>query len=114
LLARCIIDVKRADSDGGEVAVEILPAPIADAIAARMSEADPQADVELSLTCPACGHAWLQPFDIASYLWAEIGDWAKRVLREVHALALAYGWDEADILAMSAQRRRMYLQMTGA
>jgi hypothetical protein len=29
----------------------------------------------------------------------------------VHALAYAYGWSEADILAMSAPRRRRYLSM---
>ena len=29
---------------------------------------------------------------------------------EVHALASCYGWREADILAMSGERRRQYLQ----
>jgi hypothetical protein len=112
LLMCCVIGAK--GPDGTEVTTGALPAPVADAIAAHMGDADPQADVELSLSCPACGHAWLQPFDIAAYLWTEIADWAKRALREVHALALAYGWSEADILAMSASRRRMYLQMVGA
>ena len=78
-----------------------------------MHEADPQADTQLSLTCPTCARVWQQAFDIVSYLWAEIGDWARRTLQEVHALATAYGWREADILAMSAQRRQWYLEMIG-
>jgi hypothetical protein len=39
--------------------------------------------------------------------------WVRRLLREVHTLALAYGWREADILNMSARRRRFYLEMAG-
>jgi hypothetical protein len=49
--------------------------------------------------------------DIASYLWSEIHAWAGRMLRDVHALAAAYGWREADILAMSPWRRQAYLEM---
>jgi hypothetical protein len=33
------------------------------------------------------------------------------MLVEVHKLASAYGWREADILAMSATRRSMYLNI---
>jgi len=52
-------------------------------------------------------------FDILTYLWSEIEDWAQRLLLEVHTLALAYGWSERDILAMSPRRRRLYLEMVG-
>jgi hypothetical protein len=76
-----------------------------------MVQADPQADVQLALTCPACGHQWEATFDIASFFWSEIDSWAHRILREVHTLASAYGWREADILAMSPQRRQLYLEM---
>jgi hypothetical protein len=118
LLERCVLAIERAGAQGeaGEVeAVELtqLPPAVVESVVERMREADPQADTQLSLNCPACGHAWQQVFDIASYLWAELGDWARRTLREVHALASAYGWREADILAMSAQRRQWYLEMIG-
>jgi hypothetical protein len=32
-------------------------------------------------------------------------------MRQVHTLALAYGWREIDILAMSSWRRQAYLEM---
>jgi hypothetical protein len=82
-------------------------------IAEGMAQADPQAMVQLSLTCPACGQRWLAAFDIAAYLWAEVDDWAKRTLRDVHVLASAYSWREADILALSPTRRRLYLDLIG-
>jgi hypothetical protein len=50
-------------------------------------------------------------FDIAAYLWQEVDARARRALRDTHTLARAYGWREADILAMSDFRRQQYLEM---
>mgnify|MGYP003381458898 FL=1 len=61
--------------------------------------------------CPSCDHRWSALFDIVSFFWREIDDWARRTLREVHSLGRAYGWSEADILTLSAWRRRAYLEM---
>lgn len=72
---------------------------------------DPQADVQLALTCPACGAAWQAPFDIGSFLWARIESDALRLLAEVRELAAACSWSEADILALSPVRRSAYLQL---
>lgn len=110
LLSRCVLEIER---EGEAWFVDQLPQIVVEAISARMSESDPQADVQLRLVCPACGHDWLAAFDISSFLSSEIDAWAQRTLREVHALALAYGWREADILALSAQRRCSYLDLIG-
>jgi hypothetical protein len=72
---------------------------------------DPQSAIDLSLTCPACGHAWQATFDIADFLWREVTARARRLVSDVHTLALAYGWREDDILAMGDGRRRMYLDL---
>jgi hypothetical protein len=92
---------------------ESLPDAVLAAAAEKLAEADPQADVRLSLACPACGHIWLAAFDIVAFFWREIDAWALRTLREIHTLALAYGWREPDVLALSPWRRRLYLQMVG-
>jgi len=110
LLARCTWDIRY---NGAEQSAEQLPVQIVEALTQSMARADPQADVQLQVTCPACGCDWLATFDIASFLWSEINDWAQRLLREMHVLASAYGWREADILAMSAQRRQLYVDMIG-
>jgi hypothetical protein len=88
-----------------------LPEDVIAALAERVAEGDPQAEFLLSLDCPACAHQWPLLFDIASFFWKEISAEAKRLLREVHALARAYGWPEQDILSMSAARRQVYLGM---
>jgi hypothetical protein len=96
-----------------EIAVEHLPAHVREAVVGRIAEHDPQADTQLSLTCPGCDHRWQALFDIVSFFWSELEALAIRVLREVHLLASAYGWREEDILAMSPPRRQLYLGMVG-
>lgn len=102
LLRRCLL------AETGE-----LPDDLIETIEERMAEADPQARVLLDLSCPACQRRWQAPFDIDAYFWSELDAWARRTLREVHALAAAYGWSEAEILGMSAARRHLYLGLAG-
>jgi hypothetical protein len=111
LLKRCLTEVRLY---GKEQTAEELPPEIVAAVTERMSQADPQAIVKLSLDCPSCRQNWLATFDILSFLWSEIETWAKRLLHEIHILARSYGWSEADILAMSTLRRQSYLEMLGA
>ena len=108
LLERCLVTAQR---DGEETSSDQLPSNVVDAIARYMAQADPQADVQLALVCPECGHEWQAAFDIVSFFWSEISVWVHRILREVHVLASAYGWREADILAMSPWRRHLYLSL---
>jgi hypothetical protein len=107
LLSRCLLS---ASIDRCRCEADELPSHVLAAMETAMSAADPQANVQLDLTCPACAHNWLAAFDIASYVWKEINAWAKRVLIEVHLLAKSYAWAEADILAMTPTRRRLYLE----
>jgi hypothetical protein len=108
LLGRCFEAARR---DGAPIPFEAIPATAVEAAIARMRELDPQADVALDVACPACAHAWSESFDIVTFLWSELSAWARRTLGEVHLLASAYGWTEADILQLSAARRHVYLEM---
>lgn len=104
LLARCLSGAETHPP--GE-----LPDEVVAAVEAEMARVDPQADIQLALACPACGHCWNAPFDIGAFFWGEINHWALRTLRDVHLLASAYGWSETDILALSPWRRRFYLEL---
>ena len=108
LLERCLVYARQENQD---VTVAQLPEEVAAAIVDGMLHADPQAEVHLALSCPACAHQWQSLFDIVSFFWGELEAWARRLLYDVHTLASAYGWREADILAMSAWRREQYLNM---
>jgi hypothetical protein len=110
LFDRCVIE---AACNGDRRSPDQLPSHVFDAVAKRMAELDPQADTQLALSCPSCGHKWEAAFDIASFFWSEVNSWAYAILRDTHKLASAYGWSESDILSMTAWRRQLYLEIAG-
>nr|WP_320192943.1 hypothetical protein [uncultured Desulfobacter sp.] len=110
LLQRCLLS---AGCGSGQIPFENLPSQVCEAVIARIEAADPNADIQLALSCPACAHRWQALFDIVSYFWNEIHNWALGLVRDVHVLASTYGWHEADILAMSPFRRNLYLELIG-
>jgi len=113
LLDRCLIKAEEiGPSERGCIPAAALPETVIHAIAAVMAAADPQADLQLRLNCPSCEHQWPAIFDIASALWTEIHAWAQRILRDVDALARAYGWRERDVLSLSPSRRQMYVELS--
>jgi hypothetical protein len=83
------------------------------AASTSVAAADPMAETLLELACPACGHAWQALLDIVTYVTVELAHHARRLLEEVHGLASAYGWREADILALAPARRRAYMELAG-
>lgn len=111
LLARLVSGVCH---EGREAAVAELPAEVLDALEATMAAADPQAALQLAITCPACGHAWDAPLDVGAYVWTEFDAWAQRTLLEVHRLAARYGWTEPEVLALPPARRARYLALVDA
>jgi hypothetical protein len=107
LIAATVLEARR----GAEMVDALaLPQVVVDEIARLLVEADPLADVVLSLSCPACHGVWDTSLDIGEFVWRELRDWGRRVLREVHTLARAYGWREPDVLAIPPSRRRVYLE----
>jgi hypothetical protein len=111
LLAQCLLEARKED---GPISPSELPGVVLEEINRRMAASDPAAEVLLDLHCPICAHCWQGLFDIASFFWMEISAQARRLLREVDALARAYGWSEAEILGLSATRRQAYLELIGA
>ena len=108
ILNRCVIEAR---SGGARLAREDWPEAAVAELAEHAAECDPLAELTLNLTCPGCTNQWQAAFDIAAFFWQEIDTVAKRLLREVAGLARAFGWREADILAMSGTRRQYYLDL---
>jgi hypothetical protein len=52
--------------------------------------------------------------DLPAFLWTEIEAQVRRLLLDIHTLAVAYGWSEREILSLSDARRRLYLEMVQA
>ena len=109
---RCILSIcDTSESKQNPIDGLSLPFEVINEISDRIAKADPQADILIDLSCPSCSKEWQMGFDIVSFFWSEINTWAYRILYEVRNLAMAYGWSERDILAMSPWRRQIYLEM---
>jgi hypothetical protein len=110
LLEQCVLEV--TSSGGPSVAPRELPEATAEAVAEALAESDPGAHTALRVRCP-CGSEWADELDIREVMWSDLTEWVGRTLAEVHRLARAYGWSEAEILAMSGWRRHWYLEAGG-
>lgn len=91
-----------------------LPDDVAEAVEAAMESVAPAGAIELSIRCGQCEALTAAALDVPALLWAEVETQAVRLVGDVHALAAAYGWTEADVLAMSPRRRAAYLELAGA
>jgi hypothetical protein len=110
---RLLLDhtVTAVEHDGETLSAQVLPGNVVAAVAAAAGEADPLADVELRVKCDECGTEQVAAVDIGGHVWSEIDAWARRILADVHTLAQAYGWNEDEVLSLSPQRRRRYLEL---
>ncbi|HEX4385905.1 MAG TPA: hypothetical protein VH083_23270 [Myxococcales bacterium] len=111
LIERCVLEAR---SGGQPVPARELPGEVLQWLGDALEEADPRGDLQIDLSCPACAHQWREPFDAGSFLWSELAGEARRLFRDVDALARAYGWTEPEIFALSARRRQEYLELVSA
>src|SRR5215203_6486123 len=102
VLDRCVLGVDGAGPAG------LAPAAV-EAVAARMAQLDPQAEIVLEMPCAVCGHVFSVPLDAGALLARELADRAEVLLQEIHLLALHYGWPESELLEMGTRRRRRYV-----
>ena len=108
LLACCTLSVRTPD--GTAAAFERLPDAARDELETALEARDPLAGASFSTVCAACGQASDFRFDVVPYFCTELFATAKRLLSDVDILARTYHWREADVLAMSAVRRRCYVE----
>lgn len=106
LLALCC-DVTGPRGEGGADA----PPEVIERIEGTLADADPLAELTVGLECPECGAVFDADVDPIAFVLREVETRARRVLREVDVLARAYGWTEAEVLALSEQRRTAYLEI---
>lgn len=110
--AAAICLIERCRNDGGEP--PLWSEADLDEIGEALAQADPLAETQISLRCPACNSEWVEAVDLATFVWSEIDARAKRLVWEIHALASAYGWTETEILSLTEARRNLYLGMVQA
>jgi hypothetical protein len=85
-----------------------------DSLEEIMESVAPVLDLELDARCPECGRRQAVHFDIQSYLLGALMKERRRLMSEVHRLAMAYGWSRNDILSLARGERRAYVEMVEA
>ena len=76
-------------------------------IEAALEAGAPEASEESTCACPACGETTTARIDPLVFAFPRESD----LTAEIHRMAGAYHWREADILALPAPRRRRYLDL---
>jgi hypothetical protein len=119
LAERCVVAARPAGAaEPAGTAAAAVPSPLppeaVDAIGEALAARDPAGGSRLRLTCPACGREWEEALDLPWIVGSELASEAERIAAQVHALASAYGWTEAEVLSLPAARRRRYLELVTA
>jgi hypothetical protein len=71
-----------------------------------LTAAAPIVDLDLAARCAECGHEQPAHFDLQSFVLQRLLNERAALLVEIHALAAAYGWSLAEILALARSTRR--------
>lgn len=104
MLDRCVLD-------RDAVPAPQLDAATIDAIEAEFDRLDPLASIVVESTCSDCGAAIAARVDLAAFVAADIDRIHAALFRDIDAIASAYGWTEATIVALPADRRARYVAM---
>ena len=110
LLARCIRRIGDLDQID-EAFVAGLPALTRREIEEQIERLSPQAAIELDGVCPECRRPFETLFDFMAFVFAEMRRNLRHLEREVHLLAWHYHWSERDILSMTHNKRRRYIEL---
>lgn len=109
LLARCVESL-----DGGRqpVKAEIMGSAAAKAeIEQEMERLAPKIGANFAALCPECGRSFTVAFDLQEFVLAELNTRLDLLLKEVHYLAFHYHWSEQEILGMTREDRRRYIEV---
>lgn len=89
--------------------VEGEPAIHPELLQAAMDEVGPLLDLDLDAACPECGASEHVRFDIQSYLLRMLTHEKRFLVRELHLIAVAYGWRYEEILSLTREDRRAFV-----
>jgi hypothetical protein len=103
LLERCV-------EDGPDKVPGLSPRARAE-IDEHMQQLAPGVEQVMEAGCAECGRTFLVPFDVQRFFFGELRADHDYLYRQVHYLAYHYHWSEHDIMSMSRDKRRIYLEV---
>jgi hypothetical protein len=84
-----------------------------DLLAEAWEALDPAGSLRIELVCAECAHELVADADVNEFVARDFDLLVQSLMREVHTIAGAYGWAEAEILDLPAERRRWYVDLIG-
>jgi hypothetical protein len=110
LLTRC---VQRIGSSGppDEQQVAALSALARSEIEECMQQVAPKVEQTMETACAECGRTFVAPFDIQRFFLGELRTDGELLYQEVHFLAYHYHWSEQEIMGMTRDKRRKYIDV---
>ena len=82
--------------------------PAVAAVAGALADHDPLVHFTASCACPACGQINEIAIDLGGLALRRLAQRRRGLIEDVHALASAYGWTVAVVLAIGEVRRAAY------
>ena len=110
LLWRCIQRIGDCESPDLEQ-IRSLSLPLRVEIENKMQCLAPDVELTMEAQCPECHRQFTIPFDLQEFFFAELNTSRELLRREIHYLAYHYHWSEQDILNMSRDKRREYIEI---
>lgn len=110
LLNRCILAMGRHESPDEDLVARLSP-PARRAIEERMASLAPKVQLDMTVDCHECRREFVAPFDLHRFFFGEMRTSADLLYREVHYLAYHYHWGEREIMDMTRERRRKYIEV---
>jgi hypothetical protein len=104
LVTRCLVEPSHLEA----AEERRFTAADVERIDAALEDVAPEVALSVQADCPACGVAHAVDADPYVVLAAMSSD---ELFKEIHILASAYHWSEAEIISMPVIRRRRYLEL---
>ena len=77
----------------------------------RMRQVAPKVEQSMAANCVGCGRTFVAPFDVQRFLLGELRTDGQLLYQEVHYLAYHYHWSEHEIMGMTRDKRRTYIDV---
>jgi hypothetical protein len=110
LLTNCLVRLGPDSAVDDEAVHELTPLARQE-IERQMELVAPRVDLLMDARCPDCGREFQAPFDLQRFFFGELQLTGDLLYREVHYLAYHYHWSEREIMEMTRDRRRRYIDV---
>jgi hypothetical protein len=77
----------------------------------QMRKVAPKVEQAMTAVCVGCGRTFVAPFDVQRFLLGELRTDSQLLYQEVHYLAFHYHWSEREIMELTRDKRRTYIDV---